>query len=122
MSSQEKSLTPASPSPATRPRRSLRFWTPWLRRRRERREARRQAELTAALETVLRPLLAPLWEQVAEVQRQLLPMHEAQQTLLREARLPNPQEMELLLEVLDSLQPPPQLEIAQRLGLAPPQS
>jgi hypothetical protein len=94
-----------------------RSWTRWLQSRRERRQAK--------LQLLLRPLLLEALTPVAQAMQRL----DSRQQELACLVVQLPAEMqgrhletqELLLEVLQSLQPPPQQEIARRLGLpAPP--
>lgn len=109
--------------PVTAARRSRRSWTSWSRTRRL-----RKAELVAQL------LLPMLVEELAKHQRLLLPelteqtervlqpLHQQMLLLPEKAELQPAltEQTELLLELLQAMQPRPEKDLAQRLGLLPP--
>ena len=116
-------------SPRTATQRLALSWTRWLLTRAQKAEARRRAKL----EPVLRPLLLEALTPVAEAMARLEARQQESQLLvlrslerLEHPRLPTQEQQmlmeqkELLLEVLNSLQPPPEREIAQQLGLPLP--
>lgn len=114
-------------SPARRPSRSssrptvmrrlAHSWTRWRQKRRTLRLVKQQERM----DLLVRPLLMEALTPVAQAMQRL--DHQQQQTralleqlVLREPATA-PETKELLLEVLQTLQPPPEVEIAQRLGL-----
>lgn len=120
------------PSPTASPSRretllSVLSWKRWRRNLKARRLARQERRWRLRQERAA-ALLNPLWEQqLRPLYRELLLLTEAAQTLQRQqaeldsrtlAVSPQLQEQkELLLEILSSLQPSPQVEIARQLGL-----
>lgn len=114
----------ASPSPRVTLRSAL-SWKHWRRSLRLRRLARLERRFRLRQERAAL-LLSPLWEQqlrplVQEVTllRKLTLQTEQALTRLEQVVEQRPPEetRELLLEILSSLQPSPEAEIAQRLGL-----
>ena len=114
-------------SPARRPSRSssrptvmrrlAHSWTRWRQKRRTRQLVKQQERM----DLLVRPLLMEALTPVAEAMQRLdLQQQQTrallEQLVLKEQATP-PETKELLLEVLQTLQPPPEVEIAQRLGL-----
>lgn len=85
-------------------------------RARARRQARRQARTEAALKPLLWEALVPMAEALLRLEHLYQEQH---RQLLRQVMLASqqPETKELLLEILQSLQPSPDLVISQRLGL-----
>lgn len=113
--------------PSSSPRETLRSvlsWKRWHRSLRLRRQARLERRFRLRQERAAL-LLNPLWEQHLAPQQQLLQnlldlQWELQRRLAMLEQSPSPElaeHRELLLEILSSLQPRPEAEIAQRLGL-----
>lgn len=107
--------------------RSALSWRHWLRSLRARRLARLERRFRLRQERAAL-LLGPLWEQhlAPLVEMQLRQQELLRELMLRQAEVdsrtlavsPLQQEQkELLLEILSSLQPSPQVEIARQLGL-----
>ena len=96
-------------------------WTRWRQSRRTRRQERQQKRARK----VLHPLLLEALTPVALAMQRLEDRQTETRALVEQLALRPTQEQEtqeLLLEILNSLQPPPELEIARALGLPRPPS
>lgn len=123
MPEQSRALSPrqsSSRAPVTR--RLAHSWTRWLRNRREARELRRRRKALVRLapyQAALANQLAPLLQHQQET---LLVLGQLQEQLAALVEMPerrHQETKELLVEVLQTLQPPPEQVIVQQLGLPP---
>lgn len=109
----------ASPRQATLALR--RSWTSWSRKRATRRQDRKRAkqeQRLAPLLEILLPIALHLETQQEQIERLLVLTEGLTQRPAPEPTTP-PETRELLLEILQTMQPPPEQAIFQQLGLRP---
>ena len=108
-----------SSSRITVTRRLALSWTRWRQSRREKRERRQVEKLARTMGPVMQALLMEAMVPMAEA---LTRLDQRQQETYRQVRLLQtyqPETKELLLEILQSLQPSAEQVIAQEIGLHP---
>lgn len=120
MSRQERPSRKASSSRPTVTSRLALSWTRWRQSRRERRLAKRRAELELLLTPLLFRALTPAADAMKRLdQRQVQTQRLLEEVAIRQVNL-HSETKELLLEILNSLQPPPSQEISRLVGLPTP--
>lgn len=104
-------------------RRLAHSWTLWRQRRATARILRQQVKARLTLEPLLLEALTPVAEAMRRLDQRQQETRQLLQTMLAEHQQRESQETrELLLEILNSLQPPPELEISRAIGLSAPPS
>ena len=126
-SPQQGRVKKQSSSRTTVTRRLALSWTRWRQSRREKRLARQRAKMERLLRPLLLEALTPVAQAMSRLeQRQqeaLTPVLRLEQQHQAKVRLEQAQlaeTRELLVEILQSLQPPAEQVIAQQVGLSAP--